>query len=313
MKDLLFDFINVTEKAALAAYPWIGRGEKNQADGATTQAMRDRLNVMNMDGRIVIGEGELDEAPMLFIGEKVGTGNGPALDLAVDPLDGTNLISKGQGNSITVIAGAQEGCLLHAPDMYMQKIATGPKAAGKINLDAPLAVNMKAVAEANGKTISELNIIIQDRDRHDKLIREIRSLGASVTLFSDVDVIASIATAIKELDIDMFIGIGGAPEGVVSAVAMACLGGDFQGRLLPANEAERTRCIKMGVPNTDTKLTLRDIVKDPDCFFVATGVTDGLLLKGVCQTNDRKFTSHSFAVSGTSGDYHFVKTVHELV
>ncbi|WP_394141528.1 class II fructose-bisphosphatase [Cytobacillus oceanisediminis] len=313
MNALLFDFINVTEKAALAAYPWIGRGEKNDADGASTQAMRDRLNLINMEGKIVIGEGELDEAPMLYIGERVGSGRGPAIDIAVDPLDGTTLISKGQGNSIAVIAGAPRGCLLHAPDIYMQKIAVGPKSAGKIDLDASLFQNLKAVAEANEKKISELNIIIQDRERHEELIREIRSLGASVTLFHDGDVIASIATAINKLEFDMFIGTGGAPEGVVSAVALACLGGDFQGRLLPANEQEYARCIKMGISNPTAKLTLNDIVKSPDCFFVATGVTDGLLLKGVSSNGGRMLTSHSFVTSGAAGGYQFVKTIHELV
>jgi fructose-1,6-bisphosphatase II len=310
---LLFDFLNVTEKAALAAYPWIGRGEKNQADGASTQAMRDRLNSINMEGKIVIGEGELDEAPMLYIGEKVGSGRGPALDIAVDPLDGTTLISKGQGNSIAVIAGAPQGCLLHAPDIYMQKIAVGPKAAGKIDLDAPLSDNLHAVAIANGKRISELNIILQDRDRHEGLITEIRSLGASVTLFNEVDVIASIATAIRTLDIDMFIGTGGAPEGVVSAVALACLGGDFQGRLLPTTEHEHARCVKMGIPNPTGKLTLSDIIKSPDCFFVATGVTDGLLLKGISSNGERMLTSHSFVTCGTSGGYQFIETIHELI
>jgi fructose-1,6-bisphosphatase II len=312
MNSLLFDFISVTEKAALAAYPWIGKGQKNEADGASTQAMRDRLNTINMQGKIVIGEGELDEAPMLYIGELVGNGSGPAIDFAVDPLDGTTLISKGQGNSIAVLAGAPSGSLLHAPDMYMQKIAVGPRAAGKINLDASLRENMAAVAQANGKEIKELNIIIQDRDRHQDLIDEIRNLGASVTLFGDVDVIASIATCISELDIDMFIGIGGAPEGVLSAVALSCLGGDFQGRLLPANELEHERCVKMGIPAPDAKLTIEDIVKSSDCFFVATGVTTGLMLKGVSKTQENKLLSHSFATCGRTGGYHFIESLHNI-
>jgi fructose-1,6-bisphosphatase II len=312
MNSLLFDFINVTEKAALAAYPWIGKGQKNEADGASTQAMRDRLNSIHMEGKIVIGEGELDAAPMLYIGELVGSGSGPTIDFAVDPLDGTSLISKGQGNSIAVIAGAPRGCLLHAPDMYMQKIAVGPKAAGKINLEASLQENMAAVAKANDKEINELNIIIQDRERHESIINEIRSLGASVTLFNDVDVIASIATCISECDIDMFIGIGGAPEGVLSAVALSCLGGDFQGRLLPANEMERQRCIKMGIANPDDILIIDDIIKSRDCFFVATGVTDGLLLKGVSRTHEKKYLSHSFATCGTTGGFHFIESYHEL-
>jgi fructose-1,6-bisphosphatase II len=312
MNSLLFDFISVTEKAALAAYPWIGKGQKNEADGASTQAMRDRLNTINMQGKIVIGEGELDEAPMLYIGELVGNGSGPAIDFAVDPLDGTTLISKGQGNSIAVLAGASSGSLLHAPDMYMQKIAVGPRAAGKINLDASLRENMAAVAQANGKEITELNIIIQDRDRHQGLIDEIRSLGASVTLFGDVDVIASIATCISELDIDMFIGIGGAPEGVLSAVALSCLGGDFQGRLLPANKLEHERCVKMGIPAPDAKLTIEDIVKSSDCFFVATGVTTGLMLKGVSKTQENKLLSHSFATCGRTGGYHFIESLHSI-
>lgn len=311
MKSFLFDFISVTEGAALAAYPWVGKGLKNEADGVSTQAMRDRLNLMDINGRVVIGEGELDKAPMLYIGEKVGTGNGPFIDIAVDPLDGTNLISKGQGNSIAVIAGAPTGCLLHAPDIYMQKIAVGPRASGKIDLDAPLKENLSAVANANNKAIDQLNIIIQDRERHIDVINEIRGLGASVTLFSDVDVIAAIATSIKELDIDLFLGIGGAPEGVVSAVALSCLGGDFQGRLLPANKFEQTRCIEMGIPFPDKKLTMNDIVKSSNCFFAATGVTDGLLLKGVTKKQGDQMILHSFATFGNSRQYHFIKSIKE--
>ncbi|WP_209123976.1 class II fructose-bisphosphatase [Alkalihalobacillus sp. BA299] len=313
MNNLLLDFIHVSESAALAAYPWIGKGNKNEADGASTKAMRAKLNQISMDGQIVIGEGELDEAPMLYIGEKVGTGKGPSLDLAVDPIDGTELIAKGQGNSIVVIAGSIKGSLLHAPDMYMEKIAVGPKGAGKIDLDAPLFENMKAVAQANGKSIQELNIIVQDRERHLNIINEVRRLGASVTLFNDVDVTAGIATALNNLDIDLFLGIGGAPEGVVTAVALKCLGGDFQARLLPNNEAEFQRCKRMGISNVNKKLNLKEIVKSEDCFFVATGITDGYLLNGVSTNQHGQLSTHSFTTYGNSGRYHFIQSTHELL
>lgn len=312
MNSILLDFINVSEDAALAAYPWIGKGSKNEADAASTEAMRNKLNQLNIEGRIVIGEGELDEAPMLFIGEKVGTGKGPKIDIAVDPIDGTSYISKGQDNSITVIAGAPMGCLLHAPDMYMQKIAVGPKASGKVDIDAPLYENLITVARANNKKIKDLKVVVQDRDRHSEIIQKIRHHGASVILFSDVDVTVAIGTALANSNIDLFLGIGGAPEGVLTAVALNCLGGDFQGRLLPQSEEEIKRCKLMGIQDISKKLTLSDIVKNKDCFFVATGITNGSFLKGIQDNNEGFLVTHTFALHGLSGRYHFIESIHNL-
>lgn len=311
MNNLLFDFLSVTEDAAIASVPWIGRGQKNKADGAATAAMRSRLNSLDIDAVIVIGEGELDEAPMLYIGEEVGTKYGPKLDIAVDPLDGTSLIASGQGNSISVIAAAPRGSLLHAPDMYMKKIAVGKNAAGKIDIDAPLLENMKIVAEANKKKLSELTIMIQDRERHQNIIKEIHDVGARVCLFSEVDVTGAIATAIEGTEIDMFIGIGGAPEGVVSAVALKCIGGEIQGILLPSNEEEYNRCLKMGITNPKASLKMNDLVRSNDCFFSATGVTEGTLLKGIRNKGTNKVCTHSVITYGGAGRAYFVESVHD--
>lgn len=267
MKELVMDFLSVTETAAIALIPWIGRGKKYEADNDATVAMREKLNRIEMDAVIVIGEGELDEAPMLFIGEKVGTGHGPELDIAVDPLEGTNLLVKGQGNSIAVIASAPKGSLLHAPDMYMEKLAVGPKAAGKIDIEAPLRENMKAVAEANGKSVSDLTVMVQERERHGRIIQEIQEAGARVQLFSDGDVSYTIATAIERMGIDMLVGIGGAPEAVVSAVALKCLGGEIQGRLLPGNQQEYDRCLQMGITDPAEPLRMEQFVRSNECIF----------------------------------------------
>ncbi|MEW9670903.1 class II fructose-bisphosphatase [Ammoniphilus sp. 3BR4] len=311
MKQLMMDLVGVTEAAALASAPWIGRGIKHEADEAATEAMRSKLNQISMDATIVIGEGELDEAPMLYIGEKVGTGEGLKLDVAVDPLEGTSLVAKGQGNSITVIAVAPKGCLLHAPDMYMEKIAVGPKAAGKIDIDTPLIENMKIVAEANGKAISDLTIAVLDREKNQKYIQVIQEAGAKVQLFSDGDVTYSIATALEGTGIDMFVGIGGAPEGVVSAVALKCLGGDMQGRLLPSNHEEYDRCLQMGLSQVDEALRLEQLISSNQCIFAATGITESILLKGIEKDSDKQIT-HSFLAYGNEKRLHFIESVHNI-
>ncbi|MFL6562354.1 MAG: class II fructose-bisphosphatase, partial [Bacillus sp. (in: firmicutes)] len=257
---LVMDFLAVSQQAAIASYPWIGKGNKDEADGAGTGAMRDRMNILDMSGIIVIGEGELDEAPMLYINEELGTGKGPLLDIAVDPVEGTTLMAKGQENSFAVIAVAARGSLLHAPDMYMEKIAVGPKAKGIINIELSLTENMKAVAKALEKNVQDLTVMIQERPRHVELINEVIALGARVKLFSDVDITGAIATAFDELEVDLLVGTGGAPEGVIAATALKCLGGDFQARLVPQDEAEYNRCIKMGIANPEKPLTLDDIV-----------------------------------------------------
>lgn len=280
-QGLVMDFLAVSQQAAIASYPWIGKGNKYDADGAGTESIRKHMNLIDMTGVIVIGEGEMDEAPMLYINEVLGTRKGPVVDIAVDPVEGTTLMAKGQDNSLTVIAVAARGSLLHAPDMYMKKIAVGPKAKGCINVDLPLTENIKAVSEALGKKVKDINVMIQDRPRHEELINEVINSGARVKLFSDVDITGAIATALHEVDVDILVGIGGAPEGVIAATALKCIGGDFQAKLMPKDEAEFNRCIKMGIPNPEAALTIDDIVKTDDCFFVATGITDGQLLKGV--------------------------------
>lgn len=303
IQSLVMDFLSVSQQAAIAAYPWIGKEKKLEADGAGTEAMRERMNLIDMHGRIVIGEGEMDEAPMLYINEELGTGAGPCVDIAVDPIEGTTLMAKGQENSLAVIAVAQQGSLLHAPDMYMKKIAVGPKAKGCIDIRLSLTENMQAVAKALGKNTEDLTVMIQDRPRHEAIINEVIRAGARVKLFSDVDITGAIATAIDELEVDLLAGIGGAPEGVITATALKCMGGDFQAQLMPQNESEINRCIKMGISNPESPLTLDDIVKSDDCFFIATGITDGMLLNGVKKKEDGAMMTHSLLTMGGKMKY----------
>lgn len=297
-QNLVMEFLAVSQQAAIACHPWIGRNDKMGADGSGTKAMRDRMNQINMSGVIVIGEGEMDEAPMLYIDEKLGTGLGPDVDIAVDPVEGTNLMATGKDNSLAVIAVASRGCLLHAPDMYMKKIAVGPKAKGVINIERPLIENMQAVAKALGKEVKDLTVMIQERPRHNELINEVIKAGASVKFFSDVDITGAIATAFDECDVDMLVGTGGAPEGVIAATALKCLGGDFQAKLIPQNQEEIDRCISMGLSNPENVLTIDEIVKTDDCFFVATGITDGMLLKGLKRKEQGSLLAHSLVITG---------------
>ncbi|MCM3717755.1 class II fructose-bisphosphatase [Fictibacillus phosphorivorans] len=310
IQPLSMDFLTVAQQAAIASYPWVGKGKKNEADGAGTEAMRNQMNLINMQGLIVIGEGEMDEAPMLYIGEELGTGKGPQVDIAVDPVEGTNLMSKGQDNSLTVIAVSPRGSLLHAPDMYMHKIAVGPRAKGCIDIEATLTENMKSVAKAIGKNITELKVMIQDRPRHDDLIKQVFDAGAIVKLFSDGDVTGAIATAIDEMDVDILVGTGGAPEGVIAATALKCLGGDFQAKLAPRNQEEFNRCIQMGLADPDKVLTIDEIVKSDDCFFVATGITDGILLKGVRKKDGTIITNSLIAGGGSIQNFQFIEARH---
>ncbi|HEO8418766.1 class II fructose-bisphosphatase [Niallia sp. FSL W8-0635] len=313
VQSLAIDFLAISQKAAIASFPWIGKGNKNLADGAGTESLRKEMNKVDMQAVIVIGEGEMDEAPMLYIGEELGTGKGPSLDIAVDPVEGTTLLSKGQDNSLCVIAASARGSLLHAPDMYMEKIAVGPKAKGCINIEWSLMDNIKAVAQAQNKEMKDITVMIQDRPRHHHLIEQVFSLGASVRLFSDVDITAAIATAIDESDVDLFVGTGGAPEGVISATALKCLGGDFQGKLIPKDQEEYDRCVKMGITNPNKVLKLNDIIRSEDCFFVATGITNGMLLQGVRSMDDKSRLTHSFVtIGGDSENYQFIEAKHSL-
>ncbi|PLR80216.1 class II fructose-bisphosphatase [Bacillus sp. V33-4] len=311
VQSLAMDFLAVAQNAAIASYPWIGTGNKNDADGAGTEAMRNRMNLIDMNGLIVIGEGEMDEAPMLYINEELGTGKGPHVDIAVDPVEGTTFLSKGQENSLTVVAVSAKGSLLHAPDMYMKKLAVGPKAKGHINIQMSLTENMISVAKALGKDLSEVTVMIQDRPRHDDLIRQVFDVGARVKLFPDGDVTGAIATAIDEIDVDILVGTGGAPEGVIAATALKCLGGDFQAQLAPQTEEEFDRCIKMGIVDPLKYFTLDEIVQSDDCFFVATGITDGLLLKGVRKKENGLMQTHSFLTGrGISERFQFIEAYH---
>jgi fructose-1,6-bisphosphatase II len=310
MKQLLLDFLRVTQEAALAAAPWVGRGRKHEADAAATAAMRETLRHLPLDGIVVIGEGELDEAPMLQIGERVGTGQGPGLDIAVDPLEGTNLVAGGLANATAVIAAAPRGSLLHAPDIYMEKLAVGRQAAGAIDLGLPIVENMRRAAAALGKRIADMTVMIQARERHRESIEEIQRTGARVKLFDDGDVTYTIAPAFEGTGVDMFYGVGGAPEGVIAAVALKCLGGEMQARLLPANDAEYARCVGMGLADPRRRLSMRELVASDDCLFAATGVTSGLLLEGVKQEQAFAAATHSLLAYGGSGTLHFIRSVH---
>lgn len=311
-RELAMEIVRVTEAAALASAQWMGRGKKNEADNAATTAMRKMFDSVNMDGTVVIGEGELDEAPMLYIGEKLGTGLGPKVDIAVDPLEGTIIVAKGHNNAMAVIAVADKGTLLHAPDMYMEKIAVGKNAAGLIHLDDPIEKTIDIVAKANNKRVQDLNVIIQERDRHQDLVDRIRAKGARVSFFGDGDVSASIATAFPQTGIDLFVGIGGAPEGVISAAAIKCLGGDMQARLVPQNKEEEERCIAMGLENPRQLLTLNDLVSGDDAIFAATGVSNGDLLAGVRFLGGDLVETDSIVMRNKTKTVRFIKAHHHL-
>lgn len=309
-RSLSMELVRVTEAAALASARWMGRGKKNEADQAATSAMRDVFDTVPMKGTVVIGEGEMDEAPMLYIGEKLGTGYGPRVDVAVDPLEGTNIVASGSWNALAVLAVADHGNLLHAPDMYMDKIAVGPEAVGQIDINAPIIDNLKAVAKAKNKDIEDVVATVLNRPRHEKIIAELREAGVRIKLIHDGDVAAAINTAFDHTGVDILFGSGGAPEGVIAAVALKCLGGELQGRLLPQNEQELARCLKMGL-NVDNTLLMEDLVKGDDAIFAATGVTDGELLRGV-QFKSSYGLTHSLVMRAKSGTVRFVEGRHSL-
>ncbi|WP_018133009.1 class II fructose-bisphosphatase [Effusibacillus pohliae] len=311
-RELALEIVRVTEAAALAAARWMGTGKKNEADQAATTAMRAVFETVNMDGVVVIGEGEMDEAPMLYIGEKLGQGNGLQVDVAVDPLEGTNIVAKGLWNAITVVAVAPHGTMLHAPDMYMEKIAVGPKAAGRVHLDASVKENLKEVAKANNKNISDVVAILLDRERHQPIIEEIRSAGARIKLISDGDVAAAINTAFEDTGVDIMFGIGGAPEGVLAAAALKCLGGELQGRLKPADQEQVERCKAMGLQNPGQILLMDDLIRGEDAIFAATGVTDGELLRGVRYIGNDRAMTHSLVMRAKTGTVRFVEARHQL-
>lgn len=301
----------MTEAAALASARWMGRGNKNEADGAATSAMRTVFDTIPMRGTVVIGEGEMDEAPMLYIGEKLGTGDGPVVDVAVDPLEGTSIVANGSWNALSVIAMADGGNLLHAPDMYMEKIAVGSEAVGQVDINAPVIDNLTAVAKAKNKDVEDVVAVVLQRDRHKELIHEIRQAGARIKLIPDGDVAGAMNTAFDETGVDILFGIGGAPEGVLAAVALKCLGGEIQGKLKPSNNAEIERCKKMGITDMDKVFYMDDFVSGDDAIFAATGVTDGELLKGV-QYKGERATTDTVVMRAKSGTVRFIYGEHSL-
>ena len=310
-RNLAMELVRVTEAAALASGRWVGRGKKNEGDGAAVDAMRKMINSVDMDGVIVIGEGEKDEAPMLFNGEQVGNGNGAAVDLAVDPVDGTRLMAEGRPNAISVIAAADRGSMFNPRDaFYMNKIAVGPEAAGAIDITAPVAANIDAVARAKGIRASEVTVVVLDRPRHEQLVDDIRKAGAKVRFIMDGDVAGAIAAAQDTSSIDLAMGIGGTPEGVVTACALKCLGGEIQGMLAPQSDAEREAVLAAG-HDLDRVLGINDLVSSENCYFAATGVTNGDLLRGVSYRKSGA-TTRSLVMRSTSGTVRYVESMHKL-
>ena len=309
-RELALEFVRVTEAAAIASGRWMGKGEKNLADQAAVDAMRAAFDSVNINGKVVIGEGEMDEAPMLYIGEAVG-GGGLDVDIAVDPLEGTNLIAKGLPGAIAVLAIASRGGLLHAPDMYMDKIAVGPKAAGKVDINASVTANLNAVATALERKIEDLTVVILDRPRHADIIAEARKAGARIKLITDGDVSPAVNVCIEGTGIHMMIGMGGAPEGVIAAAAVKCLGGDMQGILRPENEQEIARAKTMGIMDINKVLTIDDLVKGDDVFFAATAITQGDLLNGVRYFGGGART-HSIVMRYKTGTVRFVDAIHKF-
>lgn len=310
-RQLTLDIARVTEAAAISSATWFGKGKKNDADEAATTAMRNVFDTIPMEGVVVIGEGEMDEAPMLYIGEKLGSGNGPKVDIAVDPLEGTNIVATGSANALAVVAIAERGQLLHAPDMYMHKIAVGQEAVGQVDINASVADNLRAVAKAKNKDIEDVVATVLLRDRHAKLIEDIREAGARIKLITDGDVAAAINTAYAGTDVDILFGQGGAPEGVLAAVAMKCLGGELIGKLAPQTEEEINRCKTMGIANIEQVFRTDDLVKGDDAIFAATGVTNGELVKGV-HFSKNYIETETLIMSAKSGTIRKIATQHNV-
>ncbi|GAB5352123.1 class II fructose-bisphosphatase [Qipengyuania sp. 483] len=311
---LVLEMVRVTEAAAVAASKLIGRGDEKAADAAAVEAMREAFDTLYMDGTVVIGEGERDEAPMLFIGEKVGgaPGKGPKIDIALDPLEGTTITAKAGPNSLAVLAAAAEGCLLNAPDVYMDKIAVGPGYPdGIISLAKTPSENVTAVAEAKGVKPSDIIVCVLDRPRHSDLIAELRGLGCGVVLIGDGDVAGVIAVTDEDTTIDMYMGQGGAPEGVLAAAALRCVGGQFNGRLVFRNDDEKARARKWGIEDLDRIYTRDDLVRG-DCIFAATGVTSGSLLEGVKYRRGGTMTTESVVMRASSGTVRWIKGEHRV-
>jgi fructose-1,6-bisphosphatase II len=310
-RNLALELVRVTEAAAMAAGRWVGRGDKNGADGAAVRAMRSLVSTVSMNGVVVIGEGEKDEAPMLFNGERIGDGTGPECDIAVDPIDGTTLTAKGMPNAIAVLAAADRGTMFDPSAVfYMDKLVTGPEAADFVDIDAPVSVNIRRVAKAKRSSPEDVTVVILDRPRHEGLINEVRETGARIKLISDGDVAGSILALNENTGIDLLLGVGGTPEGIISACAVKCLGGTIQGKLWPKDDEERQRAIDAG-HDLDRVLTTDDLVSGENVFFVATGITDGELLRGVRYRSETATTA-SIVMRSKSGTVRRIESVHRL-
>ncbi|BAC17885.1 putative fructose-1,6-bisphosphatase [Corynebacterium efficiens YS-314] len=310
-RNLAMELVRVTEAAALAAGRWVGRGMKNEGDGAAVDAMRQLINSVSMKGVIVIGEGEKDEAPMLYNGEEVGTGFGPEVDIAVDPVDGTTLMAEGRPNAITVLAASERGSMYDPSAVfYMKKLAVGREAAGKVDIEAPVAHNINAVAKAKGISASDVTVVVLDRPRHTDLIADIRRAGAKVRLISDGDVAGAVAAAQDTNSVDIMMGTGGTPEGIITACAMKCMGGEIQGILAPMNDFERRKALDAGL-ELDRVLHTNDLVTSDNCYFVATGLTNGDMLRGVSYRANGA-TTRSLVMRSKSGTIRHIESVHQL-
>jgi fructose-1,6-bisphosphatase II len=308
-RNLALELVRVTETAAIAASAWVGHGDKNAADGAAVDAMRKMISTVHMDGTVVIGEGEKDEAPMLFNGEQVGEGSGAKVDVAVDPIDGTTLTAKGMNNAISVVALAERGAMFDPSAVfYMEKIVCGPEAAGKIDIEAPVKVNLQRVADSKGVPINDLTVVVLDRPRHDQLSKDIREAGARIKFITDGDVAGAVMAARDDTGVDLLMGIGGTPEGIIAACAMKCLGGEIQGRLWARNDEEHRALAERGLSATQV-LTTSDLVKGNDCFFAATGITDGELLHGV-RFDRRVVRSQSIVMRSRSKTIRIINSEH---
>ncbi|GBL22242.1 MAG: class II fructose-bisphosphatase [Actinomycetota bacterium] len=310
-RNLALELVRVTETAAIAASRWVGRGAKNDADQVAVDGMRKMINTVSMNGVIVIGEGEKDQAPMLFNGEQVGDGNGPSVDVAVDPIDGTTLTAKGMNNAISVIALAERGTMFDPTTVfYMKKLVVGPEAADVVDITAPVKENLRRIAKAKRRDIESLTVVLLDRPRHDQLVKEIRETGARIKFITDGDVAGAVEAARDETGIDALMGIGGTPEGIIAACAMKCLGGVIQAILHPRDEAEREKAIANGM-DLEKVLTTNDLVSGENVFFAATGITDGELLKGIRFT-DRYIQSNSLVMRSRSKTIRFISSEHPL-
>jgi fructose-1,6-bisphosphatase II len=311
-RELALDIVRVTEMTALAAAPWMGRGDKFAAADAAARAMRTMFDSVSVQGTVVIGEGEKDEASRLYVGEQVGSMNGPEVDLAVDPLEGTDIVAKGLNNAMSVVAMSSKGGLMHVPDMYMEKLAVGPSLVGKLKLTDPIDVTLRKAAEELNKPISELTVMILDRRRHEEMIRSLRRVGVRLKFLSDGDVAGAMAPAFAEAGIDLYVGSGGASEGILAAAALHCLGGELQGRLMPADAGEYSRCIGMGIDNPYKLLSMADMVGNGDVIFAATGVTPGEFLGGVRYLPDQRAETQSIVMRARTKTIRFIRAIHYL-